>query len=180
MGKNAARITKQFTEPQIQAIMRSVALEGNTPAQTQRMAELGDLGVPAFTIDKRYIYQLIKRNRDQFESQNPEAMALATHQALAEIHRLNLSDARRVNRTTDPAERSRIAKAVADSAKALGQAPKIDAPKPNAPVNKGETETAQPVNTPDVLHGLLNTTVRGAKSGSVSRASNGSTSSPAT
>jgi hypothetical protein len=173
MGKNAARITKQFTEPQIQAIMRSVALEGNTPAQTQRMAELGDLGVPAFTIDKRYIYQLIKRNRDQFESQNPEAMALATHQALAEIHRLNLSDARRVNRTTDPAERSRIAKAVAESAKALAQAPKTsqtNAPKPNAP----DLNQPEPVNTPDVLHGLLNTTVRGAKSGSVSRASNGS------
>jgi hypothetical protein len=166
------RDSKRHTEAQIQAIMQSVAIDGNTPAETWRMAGRGELGVPAFHVDQRYIYQLIKRHRDAFESQNPEALARTTYADLALAHKLNLRALEALaTPEADPTERSRVAKAVAESAKALNSATK-PAPKAKPHAQTNTTAADNTVNTPNVLDGLLKTTRQGAGTGSVSRARN--------
>jgi hypothetical protein len=75
--------------------------------------------VPAFDPGRRYIYSLIKNNRDQFEASNPDALAASTTKALAMAHKANLDALRNLGADTDPAERARVAKAVADSARTL-------------------------------------------------------------
>lgn len=113
------RDTKRYTEQQIQALMHSMLIAGHTPAQTVRLAAAGQLGIPAFQVDGRYIYQLRDNNRDTFEAENPEALAKATQQALIKAHKLNLDALRTLANDADPAERTRLAKSVADTQRLL-------------------------------------------------------------
>lgn len=115
---SSARFTVNCTEAQKQAILKASILEGHKLSDVRRMAEAGQLDVPAFKIGPG-IYDLVRRNRDTFEAQNYEALAASTRTELQRLHRLNMADSRRLGKTTDPAERARVAKALAETHKAL-------------------------------------------------------------
>lgn len=170
------RDTRRYTDTQIQALLASMLIEGHTPAVTVRRALAGELGIPAFHVDRRYIYQLRDNNRDTFESEHPEALARRTYKALAVAHKANLDALEALANDTDPGERTRILKAVAESERILANATS----KPAHPKNKNTpTQTNEPEpQTPDggTLATLVNlapkTTKQGAKTGSVPRAQN--------
>jgi hypothetical protein len=168
---NSSRDSKRRTEAEIQAIMRAHIIDGHIVSNVWRMAMAGELGVPAFDPGRRYIYSLIKNNRDSFEAQNPDALQASTTKALALAHKANLDALRALAKDTDPQERARIAKAVSDSAKTLNAV----AQKPAR-----ENTNAQPA-TPDAkqdptLSSLIalapKTSAQSQKSGSLTRANN--------
>lgn len=171
---NSPRDSKRYTDKQIQAIMHAWLMDGKARADIVRLAATGELGdLPAFHIDERYIYQLTANNRDQFEAENPEALARTTYRDLAQAHRLNLQALRALAKTdADPTERSRVAKAVAETAKALNATNKPTRIKPQA--NEPETPTTPPIDpTLQSLLGLApKPTAQGRKTGSLSHARN--------
>jgi hypothetical protein len=186
---NSPRDSKRYNEAQVEAIMRAHIIDGHIVSEVWRMAERGELGVPAFKPDRRYMYQLIKNNRDAFEASNPEALAAATTKALAMAHKANLDALRNLGADTDPAERARLAKALAETARTLNtHTPKRETREPQrASENAPSDETPTSDRTLTNLLGLApttkretrikppreaepETTARGAKSGSLTRA----------
>jgi hypothetical protein len=112
---NSPRDSRRYNDAQIEAIMRAHLIDGHIVSEVWRMASRGELGVPAFEPDRRYIYQLIKHNRDAFEASNPDALRRSTEKALAKAHMANLRALQTLGTDADPAERARVAKAVADT-----------------------------------------------------------------
>jgi hypothetical protein len=153
---NSPRDSRRFTDVQVQAIMRAHLIDGYIVSDVWRMAKAGELGLPAFEPDRRYIYQLIKNNRDQFEASNPEALAAATTKALAMAHKANLDALRNLPKTADPGERARLAKALADTQRTLtANAPKRDVPREPQQHTNANQDQSQAVMKDRTLSSLL-------------------------
>lgn len=180
----APRHTNQYSEDQKTAILQAMVVDRHTGAMTAQMAAAGQLGVPAFEIkNMRYLYQLVKRRREGFENVNEDAMANSTRAELKRLHALNLARARKLDGQTDVAENARVAKALAETYKALNtQETKREKPKAVAPTEQSDTK---PHASNDPLTNLLdlarhsanaNTktkTGEGAQTGSLTRAQTG-------
>lgn len=165
-----SRYTIRYTDEQVNAIMRAVLIDGHKVAQAIRMAETGQLDTPAFKLDRRYAYQLVKKRRDAFEMANPEAMAHSTEAELRRIHALNLAKARKLDGDSDPTEIAKIAKATAETLRAIKTSETKPPARAKAPMNTPEPErnTAPKTTAPDVLAGLISKAA--PKSGSLDHA----------
>lgn len=169
------RDSKRYSEAQIQAMLKAHIIDGHKGSEVVRMAAAGTLGIPAFTIDKRYVYQVLNKNREAFELDHPDVLAKSTQDELKRLHVANLRASRALAKDTDPQERARIAKALADTGRAF---------------NASITRTATPNNTPpgpatpegttaSVVTDLLTRTKQGQRAGSQPRAQTGDASSDA-
>jgi hypothetical protein len=169
--------------------MRAHLIDGHIISDVWRMAQRGELGVPAFQPDRRYMYQLVKNNRDQFEASNPDALRRSTEKALAKAHMANLKALETLGTDTDPAERARVAKAVADTLRTVAgdtrTTPRTKKePEPHANTKQDQSEAVKKDATLNNLLDLANPQKRikphqtkapepnpaGARGGSVSNA----------
>lgn len=114
-----ADFQKRFTTDQKNALLAAVLIDGHSIAEATRMAERGDLPCKAYVISKWYAYHVVKQHRERFELEHPEATARSTTNELRRLHGLNLKKARDLAETADPGEIARVAKALAETQKAL-------------------------------------------------------------
>lgn len=147
------RDSKHYNEAQVQAILTAKWIDGTNGAEIVRLAAKGELGgLKAFRIDKHYVYTLIRKHREEFEAENPAALARRTHTAVTNAHKANLTALEDLATDTDPAERARVTDAVIKTAKAL----QTTEPRPQAKQTRDKPN--EPVNTPatsDVANDLL-------------------------
>jgi hypothetical protein len=186
---NSPRDSRRYNDQQVQAIMRAHIIDGHIVSDVWRMAIAGELGVPAFKPDRRYMYQLIKNNRDQFEASNPDALAASTTKALAMAHKANLDALRNLGPKTDPTKRALVAKAVADTARTLASLAPKTKPSDTRDNSTSETTSETPAHDPTLANLIAmapkpatkasrdaannsapSNTSRGAETGSLSRA----------
>lgn len=171
---SAARFTRHFTDAQKNAFLTAVLVNGHTIAAARRMAKAGQLGVPAFEIGT-YAYRLVDRSRDSFEAINDDALAKSTRDELKRLHRLALAKSRTLAKTTDVAEIARVAKALAETERALNtNAKKQAAPKTSAKpatANEPTPDTGANVVASLLDHAPKNRT-KVARTGSLSDARN--------
>lgn len=132
MANNAARFTKRYTDAEKQAILRSVIVERQSVVQTVRKAAAGELGVPAFDLNKTYAYEIVKREREAYEAQNTDALATGIDEAISRLAAKTLRMARTLERMAEPNpdEVRRTVQALKTARAALREpnAPKNDAP----------------------------------------------------
>lgn len=158
------RDTRRYTEHQIQAMCKAHFIDGHTPAEVVRMASAGTLGVPAFTIDRRYIYQLLHARREAFEAQQPEALARGTHTRLIRLHRLLEAQADKLDETSSAEEIARISKRLAESQRQIDS---TTPPEPRRPEPANDQPADKP--KPSVVTDLLTRANEGARASSRTR-----------
>lgn len=90
MAQGGARFTTRYTALQKEALLRAVCIDRMTVADAVRAAAAGELGLPAFEINRQYAYDILKKDRDAFEAGNEEALEAAIDHELrgAEIDAL--------------------------------------------------------------------------------------------
>lgn len=137
MAENRSRFRLRYTQAQKDAILKAVLLDGLYVAEAIRRAARGELDVAAFTIGD-YAYDIVKNGRDDFEGRNDEALEHGTREALKGAHRANLRALRALTDQADPAERARVAKAVAETQRAMASGSK---PKPARGESTPQPET---------------------------------------
>jgi hypothetical protein len=169
---SSPRHTNRYTEAQVLAYLKAVLVDGHTVAGAVRAAAMGELGVPAFKLNQRYAYQLRDRRRESFEAGNEQAMSNGTQKALKRLHGFNLAKARDLTNKADPAEIARVAKATADSYKALqGATPRTTQPKATVQTTTANHDAEPNGDTLSKLMGL--TSGQGGETGSFPRSLNG-------
>jgi hypothetical protein len=116
-SSNVARFTRKINDAQKEAILAAHFRDGIRGAEIMRMAERGQLAGGPFGLG-RYVYEILETGREQWEAKDDQALADGTRKALREAHQANLK-ALRATKAADPAERARMAKATAESFKAM-------------------------------------------------------------
>lgn len=157
MSTGGSRFTRRYTDEQRMAILEAHLIRGLPAIECARRAMAGSLkdGLEPFGRTEKFAYDIIINGRDLFEAENPEALHRATQLALRDAHLANLR-ALREAKNADPAERARLAKALAETDKARRQAnttPKATAKREAASTREPENNTPEPQS--DVLTGLL-------------------------
>jgi hypothetical protein len=158
MAKQSARYTKRYADSEKQAFLRAVLVDQMTVSEAVRAGAAGELGVPAFELNRIYGYQLIKRHRDEYEIEHGDAMALAIDTAMTRLASKTLRLAREtlkddkatVNETRSAMLALKTAREGLSKAKPAAQA---------APEPKPTLETDKP----DVIGRLLDQTTNGAR-----------------
>jgi hypothetical protein len=74
MAGNNARHTRRYTDTQKHALLHAVLVGGHTGAEAVRMAREGRLGLPAFEVDRHYVYSIIRHGREGFENRDDGAL----------------------------------------------------------------------------------------------------------
>lgn len=116
---HGARFTRIYTDEQREAFLRAILVDGMGVREAMRAAREGRLGIPAFTGRGEFWgYTLRDTHREKFEATNDDAIERGTREALRKAHLANLKALRELGDDADPAERSRLAKALAESDKA--------------------------------------------------------------
>lgn len=157
----SARLTRSYTDAQRRAVLEAHLIDGLSMAETERQAiagtlrpDIGPFGRP------RFVYSVIAKGREQYEASNAQALDSGATGELERLTRLALARARELDKTADPAEIARRAKALAETHKALrGSTQSSKAAKPKASNREPQTETTAQ-SQPDTLAqlvGLANT-----------------------
>lgn len=170
-----ARHTTRLTQAQKDALLKAHLLDGVNVRECQRMARRGELDTPAFEIGD-YAYDVIKHGRESFEERHPEALAKSTRAAIRRLHKRNLAKARALDGSTDPAENARVAKALAETYKAVQATEARPNAHAKAKAEPGYNQGPEPSDAPktdDPLSNLLAMTGAAPKSGSLARAPKG-------
>lgn len=155
-----ARFTRKYTDEQIEAFLRAVLIDHTPVAAAVRKAEAGQLGVPGFTLNRVYAYELVKRRREGYEQEHPEAAVAAIDKALMALANKALSQSRILAKAemADPDAIKRTVQALT-TARAAIRPETRPAPKQSASP-KGEPE---PSNTAENTLTSLLTTAQKAK-----------------
>lgn len=151
-NSGGARLTKHYTREQVDALLDAVLVQGISQAEVERRAMAGTLkeGLAPFG-RPRFIYQLIRRGRDQFEAGNDDALDSGHGRELKRLYLLALKKARSLDEKADVAEIARHAKAVGEAHKALRGAET----KPRAPKAKPSASDREPETTPQSQEDVL-------------------------
>lgn len=147
-GNQGARLTRTYTDQQRQAMLKAVLSDGMGIAEAERAAMNGLLGLPPFG-RRRFGYPIIYNGRETYETKNEEALEAGTAKALKDAHLANLRALRALGEDADPAERARVAKALADTHRARGQV------NPKGRSRKAEAPSEAPAKGEDVLGQLV-------------------------
>lgn len=158
MASGAARFTRRYTQAQKDALIRAVCLERVTVAEAVRMAERGDLGMPAFKMQREYAYELVSKGREAFEASNETALGqtgddllrLAEHDAVAHLRRVRAQLKR--DGTDDPTRLVKATQALSGVRKARREA--NTGFKPTA---QGTAQSQTEANTPSTEDKTLST-----------------------
>lgn len=118
--KSGARLTRQYTDEEVNALLHAVLVDGLRQSEAERRAIAGTLkpGLAPFG-RPRFAYPLIRRGRERFEATNDQALDSGAGTELKRLTRLALAKARELDKDSDPAEIARRAKALAETHKAL-------------------------------------------------------------
>jgi hypothetical protein len=151
MSQSGPRFTRRYNDAQKAALLKAVLSDGISTAEAVRRAASGDLGVPAFKLDKVYAYQLVGKGREAFEAQNPEALRLSIDRQIVAMARKALKMARALEKQQDPDPAALKAWVAALKAAQTGLA---RPEKPRAGQGSGDG-LERPRSEEDVLGGLL-------------------------
>ena len=152
-ANHGARLTRIYTDPQRQAMLKAHLVDGMSIADAERAAMAGRLGLPPFG-RRRFGYNIIREGRETFEAKNDEALEAGTAKALRDAQLANLKALRGLPVDADPEKRARLAKALADAQRARG--PVVSRAKAKAKAGAVEAETPRTPQPPDVLGELVN------------------------
>jgi hypothetical protein len=182
MATGASRFTRRYTDQQKDALLRAVCIDRMTVAAAVRAAEAGELGIPAYTVNRLYAYSLIKDGRDQFEAGNEQALAVAIEHELKGAEIDALANIRAIRRALKAGEgdTAKLAQATRDLA-TITRARRETSKTPKGKTTLVQTNGTEPQNTDNgnTLQGLLGiatqsapkTTQQSEKTGSLGRSS---------
>lgn len=162
-----ARFTRRLDQHQRDAILRSVLVDGRTVAETIRLANIGQLGIPAFDIGV-YAYDIVRKYRDTFEERDEDALEAAIQRELKAAELDALAHIRAVRRSfkrdeaSNPEALRRATQALAAIKKARRDA---GATKHPAKPKPAPVQTTQPDASAGTIETLLKAAKRNARSG---------------
>lgn len=176
-NNSAARFTRTYNQAQKQALLKAVLIDGHTVADARRMAQTGQLGVPAFNLSTA-AYSMVRDGREAFETTNETALARAIERemhgaeldALAHIRATRQAFNRDALANPEPLRRATLALA------AIKKARRDTATRVKPQPNTANTATETPITpyTPSVVTDLLRhapqTSGQSARTGSLTDA----------
>jgi hypothetical protein len=182
MAGNNARHTARYTTTQKDALLHAVLVNGHTGADAVRMAREGRLGIPAFEVDRHYVYTILRKGREGYEARNDDALEAAAEaelkanlQAAVAHNRALLAKLKR-DGSDDPEALARSSQALSAVKRARRDTRERVKTRATASNTAGQSQTSdtEPVNTPgpaSPLSSLLDlvpkATSQGARTGSL-------------